>query len=195
MPIVSTCSIADLPPARGQTWLPLQTLVPPQVIYRNMGLEKGKHICGLRITLWHNPSSNSKGTTFGLKVRNKGPGFSILWQCKNQDSFVLWCSPRDVTPPCLSAWGSLSRYLLVPPQLPILPLGPSVHTIAIDQNDGQHVILAQHSPGRVPAGLCRPSLSPARLRSCCAYKSSLSALESAKPAGAAQIRGGAEAES
>lgn len=41
------------------------------------------------------------------------------------------------------------------PQLPILPQGPSVHTIAVDQNDGQHVILAQHSRGRVPAGLRR----------------------------------------
>lgn len=83
---------------------------------------------------------------------------------------------------------------LVPPQLPILPSGPSVHTIAVDQNDGQHVILAQHSPDRVPAGLRRPASSAQLdLRSCCAHKPSLSAL--ARPTRAAQIRGGVEARS
>ena len=72
------------------------------------------------------------------------------------------------------------------------PIGPSVHTIAIDQNYGQHVILAQHCPGRVPAGLC-PPVFPVQLDlwSCCAEKPSLSAPESAEPEDTAQLRGGA----
>lgn len=81
------------------------------------------------------------------------------------------------------------------PSTPSLPLSSRsshrdpVHTITVDQNDGQHVILAQHSPDRVPAGLCRPAISAQLdLRSCGARKPSLPALT--RPTGAAQIRGG-----
>lgn len=62
--------------------------------------------------------------------------------------------------------------------------GPSVHTIAVDQNDGQHIILAQHS-------LCRPALSAqGDLRSCRGHKPSLSAPETAGPTGTAQTNAG-----
>lgn len=69
-----------------------------------------------------------------------------------------------------------------------------MHTVAVDQNYGQHVVLAQHSPGRVPAGLGRPALSAQLdLWSCCADKPSLSAPEPAGPADATRTRGGAGA--
>lgn len=49
--------------------------------------------------------------------------------------------------PCLSS-GSLPSPL-ISPQLWVLPIGPLVHTITVDQNDGQHIILAQHSLRRL----------------------------------------------
>lgn len=129
-----------------------------------------------------------------LEVQADGSGSQswILLQCKDQGSFAPWFSPQDVPSSlCLS----LGVALHLPPS-PLnsrssLPSDPSVHTIAVDQNYGQHVILAQHSPDRVPAGLRRPALSAQLdLWSCCADKPSLSAPESAGPADATQIRGG-----
>lgn len=90
MPIVSTCSIAYLPPARGQSWLPLKTLVPPQVVYRNRdgdrkhGIRQGRHIRGFRTTLCQNRPSIPKGTILRLEIQN------VLYSAKIQGSFVPW---------------------------------------------------------------------------------------------------------
>lgn len=114
----------------------------------NTGLEKEGIFVGLDNTL----------STLMLEVRADGPSSqSWILRCKDQGSFVPWFLPRDVPPSLhLSLW--LAFRAPSSPQLSVLPPGPSVHTIAVDQNDGQHVILAQHSPGRVPAGFRRPVL-------------------------------------
>lgn len=77
---------------------------------------------------------------------------------------------RDGNPPPLRACisGNLPSPL-ISPQLLVLPTGPSMHTIAVDQNDGQHIILAQHC-------LYRPALlAQDDLRSCRAHKPGLCA--------------------
>lgn len=89
-----------------------------------------------------------------LEVQADGTGSQswILLQCKDQGSFVPWFSPRDIPSSLSLSLGVALRAPSSPLNLQSsLPPGPSVHTIAVDQNYGQHVILAQHSPASPPA--------------------------------------------
>lgn len=117
VPIVSTCSVVDLSPARGQAWLSLQTLVPPQVIYRNTERGGGTQDWRRRAYLW---MQNNILSTLTLEVQADGPGSQswILLQCKDQGSSVPWFSPQDL-PSSLS----LSLGVALPLSIP----GPPSH--------------------------------------------------------------------
>lgn len=95
-------------------------------------------------------------------------------------------SPLETDPvPDVEPWSGLSSSLLISllPSARELPEGPQVHTVAVDQNDGQHVILAQHLPRPASA------LSPVRPLRGGAYEPSLSPPESAGPKGRLRASG------
>lgn len=109
----------------------------------------------------HPPSRRSQATQAG-EVQSRGPVSSHE-------------SPRAVPRSGRGAaeWPSeLPPHPLLPSARE-LPKGPRVHTVAVDQNDGQHVILAQHLPRPASA------LSPVRPLSGDAWEPSLSSPESA----------------